>query len=193
MKWQFFLVFLLSTSFLNASLKSDMSSGMVYKHTYETYDGFAHTKHNEYMINYKLLSDDIVKTIFKGKEAPKRLIVTDFVNLITLKNESSMGYILSNSLKNALLNTYETKVVEVELSKNFKFSANGLRLLSRNINNIKNIKFDVKKALVGTFTYSKTEIIVFVKLIDLKTGLMEGSYTKSLPLGSSVKEHLNIK
>lgn len=193
MKWQIFIVVLLFTNSLNASLKSDMSSGMVYKHTYETYDGFAHTKHNEYMINYKLLSDDIVSTIFKGNEAPKRLIVTDFVNLITLKNESSMGYILSNSLKNALLNTYETKIVEVELSKNFKFSGNGLRLLSRNINNIKNIKFDVKKALVGTFTYSKTEIIVFVKLIDLKTGLMEGSYTKSLPLGSSVKEHLSIK
>lgn len=193
MKWQIFIVVLLFTNSLNASLKSDMSSGMVYKHSYETYDGFAHTKHNEYMINYKLLSDDIVSTIFKGNEAPKRLIVTDFVNLITLKNESSMGYILSNSLKNALLNTYETKIVEVELSKNFKFSGNGLRLLSRNINNIKNIKFDVKKALVGTFTYSKTEIIVFVKLIDLKTGLMEGSYTKSLPLGSSVKEHLSIK
>lgn len=137
----------------------------------------------DYDVDYINLANLAVDSLFKTADIePKGFIVTDFVDLTSLQNYSKLGYILSNSIKNALIQKYNVKVVEAEISKYFEISGNGLRVLSRNLQQLRQDSFELSRAIVGTYTYTDEEIIIFVKLIDLKTGIIEGSYAKKLPM-----------
>lgn len=166
-----------------------------YIRTYSSNEnGFSSTERkSEIMIDYSSLSDEAVKSIFSNSEVPSKIIVTEFVDLTSLNNNTRLGYVLSNSIKNSLINKFKASVIEAEVSKYFKLSNNGLKILSRDIDNIKTTNFNVKKAVVGTYTYTDSEIVVFVKLVNLQTGIIEGSYSKALPMGESTKLMLNNK
>ncbi len=151
------------------------------------------TRENEIMINYSSLSDEAIEKIFARSAAPKRIIVTEFVDLTSLNNSTKLGYVLSNSIKDSLINNKKVSVIESEVSKYFKLSNNGLKILSRDITKIKSTSFNVQKAVVGTYTYTKSELVIFVKLVNLETGIIEGSYTKTLPMGPSTKMMLSVK
>jgi hypothetical protein len=137
----------------------------------------------DYDVNYMALSDAAVDALFKNAQLePKSFLVTDFVDLTSLQNYSKLGYILSNSIKNSLIQKKNAKVIEAEISKYFEISGNGLRVLSRDIKVLRTDNFELSRAVVGTYTYSDEEIIIFVKLIDMRTGVIEGSYAIKLPM-----------
>lgn len=137
----------------------------------------------DYNVDYISLADNAVDSLFSTAEVePKNFIVTDFVDLTSLQNYSKLGYIFSNSIKNSLIKKHGSRVVEAEVSKYFEISGNGLRVLSRDLDRLRADAFDLKRAVVGTYTYTDEEIIIFVKLIDLETGIIEGSYAKTLPM-----------
>lgn len=171
------------------------SSGPTYERTYDSYStGFHDLKRkSEIMINYSALAGEAVKKLFSKTTIPNKIIVTDFVDLTSLNNNTRLGYVLSNSIKDSLINMYKVSVIEAEISKYFKLSGNGLKILSRDIDKVKSTSFNVKKAVVGTYTYTDSELVVFVKLVNLKTGIIEGSYTKTLPMGPSTKMMLTTK
>jgi len=162
-------------------------SGVTYDREYSKPNGLRPGTAKETMINYSLLTDQAINQIFKKSDVPEKLIVTDFVDLTSLENHSRLGYVLSNNIKNSLINIHNATVIEAEVSKYFKISGNGLKILSRDINHLKSKNFDVTQAVVGTYTYTDTELILFVKLINLETGVIEGSYAKSLLIGPSTK------
>ena len=134
-------------------------------------------------IDYIKLSDEAIVSIFKTIDSvPKKVLVTDFVDLTSLDNFSRLGYVFSNSIKNSLIHKYHVNVIEAEVSKYFKISGNGLKILSRNIDNMRTQTFDVKRVVVGTYTYTDEEIVFFVKLINLESGIIEGSFARKLPM-----------
>jgi len=137
----------------------------------------------DYDIDYIVLADDAVDSLFSTADIePSNFIVTDFVDLTSLQNYSKLGYILSNAIKNSLIQKHGSKVVEAEVSKYFEISGNGLRVLSRDIKMLRTDSFELNRAVVGTYTYTEEEIVIFVKLIDLQTGIIEGSYARKLPM-----------
>ena len=144
-------------------------------------------------INYKVLTEKALKNIFINTKIPSKIIVTDFVDLGHLENNSKLGYVLSNNIKNTLINQHKATVIEAEVSKYFKISANGLKILSRNIDELRSEYFNIRQAIVGTYTYTAKEIVIFVKLIDLKTGIIKGSYAETLPMSNSSKLMLTQK
>lgn len=146
---------------------------------------------SEGRVNYQLLTDNAVDTIFDDLETlPERVIVTEFVDLTSLENHSKFGYVLSNSIKNSIINDISAEVIEAEVSKYFKISGNGLKVLSRDINSIRSENLNVKHAVVGTYTYTEKESVVFVKLVNLETGIIEGSYSKTLPMNCAMLQLL---
>ncbi len=145
-------------------------------------------------INYIAFSDESVKNIFKKvKQLPAKIIVTDFVDMTSLNNCTKLGYVFSNNIKNSIINNYDIDVIEAEVSKYFKISDNGIKILSRDIKKLRSTSFNIKYAVVGTYTYSHNELIVFVKLINLKTGVIKGSYAKAFPMGEGTKMMLYNK
>jgi len=137
----------------------------------------------DFYVDYVSLANNAVDSLFSTATLePKTFIVTDFVDLTSLQNYSKLGYVLSNAIKNSLIKKRNAKVVEAEVSKYFEISGNGLRVLSRDIKFLRTDNFELSRAVVGTYTYTDEEIVIFVKLIDLKSGVIEGSYARKLPM-----------
>jgi TolB-like protein len=166
---------------------------VMYSKKHDIKKGFYSQEVETMYINYGKLCDNAVASIFKKTEVPKKVIVTDFVDVTSLDNHTRLGYVLSNNIKNSLINNYEISVVEAEVSKYFKISGNGLKILSREADKLRTTNFDVRYAIAGTYTYTNNELIIFVKLIDLKSGIIKGSYAKTLAMGEGTKLLLSTK
>ncbi|WP_424688519.1 MAG: FlgO family outer membrane protein [Halarcobacter ebronensis] len=126
-----------------------------------------------------LLDDDVV-------------LVSDFVNIDKLENRSKLGFLLSEHLKDALLNK-NIIVRQVELSENFSYGQNGLNLLTRKQRDISNKSVDGKFAVVGTYTITTETLIVFMKLIDVTNGNILASANSSTSVDDEILELEGIK
>ncbi len=114
------------------------------------------------------------KNIFKDET----VLVSDFVNLDRLQNHSKLGFLLSDTLKNSLLSK-DILVREVELSNDFRIGKHGFNVLSRNANKINNQVIDENFAVVGTYSITTKRLIIFIKLINIRTGTIVSSSTAS--------------
>lgn len=120
------------------------------------------------------------KNLAKYIKEDEAVIVSDFVNLDKLKNRSKLGFLLSEQLKDSLSNK-GVFVKAVELGKDFEYGKKGFNLLTREQNEISQKFIDNKYAVVGTYSITTKSLIVFVKLIDLKTGnILSSSSERSL-------------
>ena len=148
---------------------------------------------NSYPSNHKNFSgsnnfDSLVDNLIRKQEFRVRrylskdevVLVSDFVNLDKLKNRSKLGFLLSEHLKNGLLNR-SIIVREVELAENFQYGENGFNILTRNQRDISNKTVDSKYAFVGTYSITTESLIVFIKLIDITNGnILASSNNKTL-------------
>ena len=187
-----FLIFIASAIAVFSGC-SQANNSLTYTKNVSEKKGYRVDSYKDVFIDYHAFADEAVNTIFANQKMPTKIMVTDFVDITYLDNHTKLGYVLSNNIKNALINNYKANVVEAEVSKFFKISGNGLKILSRDIDKLRSTNFNVQYALVGTYTHSVSELIVFVKLIDLKTGIIKGSYARTFPMGQSTKSMLSSK
>ncbi|MBN2895696.1 MAG: hypothetical protein JXK05_07390 [Campylobacterales bacterium] len=146
---------------------------------------------NEGRVHYQKLTDEAIDVVFNSLAfLPKQVIVTEFVDLTSLENHSKFGYVLSNSIKNSIIAQINAEVVEAEVSKYFKLSANGLKVLTRDTEAIRSDNLNIKHAVAGTYTYTDKEAVVFVKLVNLENGIIEGSYSRTLPMNCAMLQLL---
>ncbi len=69
------------------------------------------------------------------------LIITDFVNINSLDNKSTLGFILSNELKTSLNKRFPNmSLKELTLGKDIKIGSNGVKILSRKLKELKTNK-----------------------------------------------------
>jgi len=125
-------------------------------------------------IKSKMNKDDVV-------------LVSNFVNVDKLQNNSRLGFLLSETLKNAL-SSKDILIKEVELSKNFKFGKQGLTVLSRNVREINTTLLKEKFAMVGTYSVTQNRLILFIKLIDLDTGNILNSVSSSIMINKEISK-----
>lgn len=146
---------------------------------------------NEGRVHYQQLTDEAIDVVFDSLAVlPKQVIVTEFVDLTSLENHSKFGYVLSNSIKNSIIAQINAEVIEAEVSKYFKLSANGLKVLTRDTDAIRSDNLNIKHAVAGTYTYTDKEAVVFVKLVNLENGIIEGSYARTLPMNCAMLQLL---
>ncbi len=116
------------------------------------------------------------------------ILVSDFVNLDRLKNRSKLGFLLADHLKNELLNN-DIIVREVELSENFQYGKSGFNLLTRNRNEINKKYVDnANYAVVGTYSITTANLIVFIKLIDIRNGNILSSANAKTSVDNEILE-----
>lgn len=113
------------------------------------------------------------------------VLVSDFVNLDRLLNHSKLGFLLSDMLKNSLLNK-NIYVREVELGKDFKIGVSGFNVLSRKHSEINNTVTNEKYAVVGTYSITTKRLIIFIKLIDVTTGTILSSSSDSVLIDDEI-------
>ena len=111
-----------------------------------------------------------------------RVVVADFVNIVTLRTDSKLGFMLADNLKTALLKKHKFRLVEAKLSKYFIVGRNGLRILSDRADELKKRYLDLRYAIVGDYFLTTKRIIVTIKMIDLKNQEIVYSDQTELPL-----------
>lgn len=119
------------------------------------------------------------KKISRQIEKEDVILVSNFVNVDKLQNNSQLGFLLSEALKNSL-SSKNIIIKEIELRKNFKFGKQGLRVLSRNAKDINSESVSERFAMVGTYSITEKRLILFIKLIDLNTGNILNSSSASV-------------
>jgi len=137
------------------------------------------------------LLSDICPTLQDIKSKTKYIspiYVTDFVNLEDLDNNSKLGFILSDSLKTNVTQNCNWPIKEVEFTKYLSLGKNGTKLLSRNVSYIKDGNLDQNTyALVGTYIITQRQLMIYLKLINLKNGVILKSSSKRLSLTDELK------
>jgi len=115
------------------------------------------------------------------------ILVSDFVNIDNLKNHSKLGFLLSETLKNEL-SAKNIIIKEIELSKTFKIGESGFNVLSRNIKDVDGVIRDERFAMVGTYSITHRRLILFVKLIDIRSGHILSSSTQSVSVDKEIRK-----
>lgn len=139
--------------------------------------------------NFQNITDELVKESYKKykKNIMGTVLVSDFVNLDKLKNNSKLGFLLSDSLKNSLLHR-DIIVRQVELGRNFTLGKTGFNLLTRNSKKIQKEIVNISRhAVVGTYSITSKQLIVFIKLIDISNGDILSSSTKAVELTNEIR------
>ncbi|MGB5919294.1 FlgO family outer membrane protein [Arcobacter sp.] len=133
---------------------------------------------NNFQAMLRALVENSYTKLDKNISKDETVLVSDFVNLDNLQNHSKLGFLLSDTLKNSLLSK-NILVREVELGNNFQIGKRGFNVLSRNSNKINNQVIDENFAVVGTYSVTTKRLIVFIKLIDVRSGTILSSSTAS--------------
>lgn len=131
--------------------------------------------------------NDVCKNISKD-ELDKDFYVVDFVNIDNLENNSQLGFVLSNQLKSDLLrNCKGITIKELELGKNIQLGRNGSKILTRELDEIKSKVVDENSNLViGTYAITSENLMIFVKVVDLATGIIKSSSTVNTSLTQEI-------
>jgi len=130
--------------------------------------------------------------IFPNMERDEILIVPNFAETTTLKSNTRLSFILSDILKNKLVSKYSYTVREIELSKNFRFGEEGFKVLTRNSKNINNTIINSRYAVVGTYTVTKNQLLLFLRFINIRDGLILASSSYSTDLTQEITESNKI-
>jgi len=142
------------------------------------------------MLTHNLLNDlsDTILTIKSKKRNISPLYVTDFVNVQDLENRSQLGFILSDELKTNITQDLNWPIYQIEFSKYLKVGKSGTKILSREISDLKYKNMDDNTyALVGTYAITQRQLLIYLKLINLKNGVILRSATKRLTLTEEIK------
>ena len=133
------------------------------------------------------LSDAIAYDLESYVNDDEVILVSDFVNIDNLDNKSSLGFVLSAMMKNELSVKTGLKIKEIELSKEFKLGKSGFKLLTRNQKEISQKSIKAKYAVIGSYAFTTTQVIVFARLINIVDGTIRSSNTISFPISEELK------
>jgi len=137
-------------------------------------------------VTYNLLSP-ICEDIKAKTKGIMPIYVVDFVNLDSLQNQSELGFILSDNIKSQVTQKCNTPIYSLEYAKYLKMGQNGSRILTRDLNEMAATKMNKNTyALVGSYVITQRQLITYLKLIDLKSGLILKSATDRSTLTEEV-------
>jgi len=150
--------------------------------------------HSTQVTDFNSLTNDLLKDlcpillqIKQYKKIISPLYVTDFVNISNLTNNSDLGFLLSDELKTNISQNCNWPIYAIEYTKYLKLGTNGTKILSRDIADIKQIKMNKNTyALVGTYSVTQRQLILYLKLINLKNGVILKSSTQKTTLTDEI-------
>jgi len=125
------------------------------------------------------LLEQLCPTIHSVNSKDTPMYVVDFTNLKDLENHSELGFMLSDELKTHVTQMCNMPLYAIEYTKYLKIGANGTKFFSRDLNQLKNKKVNqFSYALVGTYAFTQRQLILYLKFIDLNTGVIIKSATQ---------------
>jgi len=135
------------------------------------------------------MDSDILSIIPKSKRV---IYVSDFVNIENLEVTSQLGFFLSSEVKSYVTQKYNVNIKEIEYTKYLKFNETGFRTLSRDFSEVNKNNLNKSYILAGTYAITQRQLILYLKLIDMKTGNLVRATSDSINLTEEIM-HLEDK
>jgi hypothetical protein len=141
--------------------------------------------------NFDKISYNMVTQICKNiiqEDLGKDFYVVDFVNIENLENNSQLGFVLSNHLKSNFFKVCsDLTIKEIELGKNIKLGRNGSKILTRELDELKSkVVEENSNIVIGTYAITTDRLMIFLKVIDLETGIIKSSTSTVTPLTAEI-------
>jgi len=143
---------------------------------------------DDYTMMVNTLLEKSAKKMLASVGKDEIILVSNFVETSTLKSNTKLSFILSDLLKNRLISKYGYQIREIELSKNFKFGKNGFKVLTRDVNNINNAIFNSDYVVSGRYAITNEQLILFLKVINIRNGHIIASSTLSADISDETLE-----
>lgn len=123
------------------------------------------------LIDMKRVFGDMAHDLCGGGESFGTVLVTDFVDLESLKSDSS-GILMGEVMRSSLSSACGYDIQQAELARYFTLGPNGLVALTRRGEAIK--KDDLRNAdfVVGTFNQSNEKLVLFAKKFNTRNNLV---------------------
>ena len=149
--------------------------------------------------NFSKLTDSLIEDLSSRTSSltyysSDSLIITDFVNINSLDNKSTLGFILSNELKTSLSKKFPNlSVKELTLGRDIKIGSNGVKILSRKLKELKtNQAKNIKYILVGTYAITQKKLMLFLKLLDYTSGDIIASSSETTQITNEISNLAHI-
>lgn len=141
--------------------------------------------------DFKSLISDMVHELHYEMDnvlpkSKKLFYVSDFVNIKNLEVTSQLGFFLSSEVKSSITSQYNVNVREIEYLSYLKLNQNGLKTLSRDLDELGELDSIKTNILVGTYALTSKQLIVYLKLIDMKTGTILKSISNSIEINEEI-------
>ena len=107
------------------------------------------------------------------------IIVPDFVEIKSLKPEIH-GLIIGEKFRASISRICKVPIRQVELYRDFKLNSDGLMVLTRNADSIRDPKALARNALVGTFNIQNNKLSLIAKKISIENSTIVGMSTKEI-------------
>ncbi len=142
---------------------------------------------SEHATDFDQLAYDLVRNRFCNVfENDEQIYVADFVDQKNYNNKSELGFVLADAVKVNLQKRFCNKTLQIktlDMSKYLIVNKNGFSMLTRKLSDLKeNYIEDSKKILLGTYTITANQLIVFVRLVNLKEETTLISSSISVPI-----------
>lgn len=135
--------------------------------------------HSTNITNFTSLTENLLDQLcpeiqsLSQKHHDKPFYVVDFVNIKDLQNHSQLGFMLSDELKTHVTQNCKRAVYSIEHAKYLKIGENGTEILTRDIDELHQTKINKNTyALVGTYAITQRQLLLYLKLVDLQTGVI---------------------
>jgi hypothetical protein len=135
-------------------------------------------------INMRQLLAEVSKEICASAAQPSDMtsstsayIIPDMVDVQTYV-PGAMGISMGELLRASVFNVCNVPVRQVEVSSAIKFDANGMVILSRDLNQLRQRAFPAETAVIGTYHLQRNKLTVVVRRVSLENSLISAIATR---------------
>ncbi|MBU3724483.1 MAG: hypothetical protein FGM18_03105 [Burkholderiaceae bacterium] len=105
------------------------------------------------------------------------VVVPDVADIQTYV-PGALGVSMGELLRASIFNICKVPVRQVELSSTIKFDSNGMVILSRDLNQVKQSAFPAETAVIGTYHLQRNKLTVVVRRVAMDTALISSIATR---------------
>ncbi len=141
----------------------------------------------------KYISDDMAHNtcptfeVYNQKFTVPVVAVMTYVDSNNINYTSALGKTITELFKDALIRECHVRIIEINLSKYVTVNSRGDVALSSNVNDLRK-RFRTSYIYQGMYTLTRHQLIVYTRLINLRTGNIDKAYTDEIPANDEIRE-----
>jgi hypothetical protein len=132
-------------------------------------------------LDLKSVFDDAAKSLCseENDDLSLPLLVSDLVEIQSYKTDSH-GILMGEYFRGSLVQACKQKVIQADLSRDFKLTNQGLTALSRDPTKVRRSEISANHAMVGVYDWQNNKLVLMLKQVTLDNSTVKKLVTKEI-------------